>query len=180
MVVRVLVLGVILSSVLSEAVHCIAGLKLKVTTDISNCGSTLQCRTRAEAILADYQACTSQVSLSTSLTPFLELLNGVLQGFEVNPAIPSKCVTSLTASSPYWSLLVTTVSGLFSSDGSLPDVFIALSLLDQWLTELVGNLERCGFSTLQNHCAELLTVSGLMKTLYVVGVNINQVAVSAR
>lgn len=177
------VLAILLGTAVSDSSsqsHCRVNFLRHLSTHVSNCDGHQSCREKAETILREYQECTGGVSLSQSLTPVTDLMKGVFEGFEANPAVPSSCVTSLTAPSVYWSLFVSTIETMFSADGNLPDIFIALSLFDQYLTEFLGNVERCDFSSLSDHWAQLLTWEGVFKAMYVVGTEINLVAVRTR
>lgn len=146
------------------------------TTRLSNCGEAEQCEAAASAILASYQACAGLEAVSyTSATDFLL---GMLKGLQKETTSSSSCVNSLSATSAYWPLVVSTTQLLFSSEGSLTYIFDILTFFDQFLGEFINKVERCNLSTLQQHWSQFLTVEGVFKAMYVVGININSVAVN--
>lgn len=178
MVVRRLVILLLLGSALGAAesqTNCMQELSAGLSTHLPNCADRNDCEVAVSTILSSYQSCVGLGAVS--LTSYTDFLQGVLKGFEKNPALPSSCITALTAPSSYWALMVSTLQLLFSSKGSLTNIFDVLTFFDQYLGEFISNVERCSLSTLQEHWNQLLTLEGVFKAMYVVGLNINQVAV---
>jgi len=178
MVVSRLVILLLLGSALGAGTgpaNCLQNLSRSLSTHLSNCEGRNDCEATLSTIISSYQSCAGLGAVSFS--SYTDFLQGVLEGFEKNPALPSSCVTALTAPSPYWALMVSTLQLLFSSDGNLTNIFDVLTFFDQYLGEFISNIERCNLSTLQQHWDQLLTVEGVFKAMYVVGLNINQVAV---
>lgn len=147
-----------------------------LSSRLSNCEEADQCEAAATSILASYQACTGLSAVS--YTFFSDFLLGVLKGLQKETTSSSSCVNSLSAPSTYWPLVVSTTQLLFSSEGSLTYIFDILTFFDQFLGELISKIERCNLSTLQQHWSQFLTVEGVFKAMYVVGIKINDVAVS--
>lgn len=102
---------------------------------------------------------------------------GVLRGLQDDPNSSTACSSSFNTAQPYWDLMVQAAENVFTSGGGLPELFNVITLLDQFLTQLINSLERCNFEILGKRFSDLTTLEGVFKAMYVVGLNIEAVAV---
>ena len=153
---------------------------LTLSSLFSMCADPSSCESVTSRIAASLQSC-ARPSPALATLPFItdvqSLCYGVFVGFQANPSVPSMCATSFSSGQQYWDLIVLTVTNMLSGDGALPDVFNVLALLDQFLTQTISSVERCNLETLRKHLDDLAKVEGVFKAMYVIGLNIDPIAV---
>ena len=115
--------------------------------------------------------------LCTATSPLSDLLNGFLSGLQADPLHPSSCVQAFTGITSNWNGVLSTANFAWTS-GQLANFFLVLYQFDSFLGLFTTTLAKCSISQFAAKLSALGTVTGVFQAMYVLGTNMNEMAVT--